>query len=339
MSRPGDRLRKLATSLFSERNRRRLIEPAIADLQAEFAAARRAGSRWHALRALAIGYPSIAKVLVIAICGDLRHEAFTWQPHERAGAWQGVRVALVTTAVTTALSVVALVAQISGHATLPGWRPWLADIAVRVLFGLYLLPSTLALTIPLGLVLGTAWALRGAARTGRLGAAAAVLAAVCSLGMFVNIAWLTPQAHQTFRQIAISRFFHWDEDRPLARADYELRFSALRERFAAARQFGLPQTPRYFETLYYKELAQTVAAVPMVAVVLALAYRRRWDGAALVVTGVVVIALHYVGLRSSPYTNAIFGAPPTVAAWLPNVLLATAAILLAGAPTSPRYAR
>jgi hypothetical protein len=339
MSLSGDRVRRLTAPLFSERNRRRLIEPAIADLQAEFVAAQRAGSGWRTLRALVAGYLSVAKVLVIAACSDLRHEGFAWQPEERAGVWQGVRVAAAVTTATTVLSIVSIVASISTSFAMPGWHPWLAYLRVRMWLGLYLLPATLALTVPLGLTLGTAWALRGAARTGKLGAAAAVVAAVCSLGMFVNIAWLTPHAHQTFRQIAISRFFHWDEDRPLARGDYEFTFSALRERFAAARQFGLPRTPRFFETLYYRELAQTVAALPMVGVVLALAYRRRWGGAGVVVASVLVIALHYAGLRSSPYTNAIFGAPPIVAAWLPNGMLAAAAMLLAAAPTSPRYAR
>ena len=339
MSRPGDRLRRLSARVTSERNRRRLVEPAIADLQAEFAAAQRGGSRWRALPVLVAGYLSVVAVLVIAACGDLRREAATWQPDERAGAWQGARVAAVVTTATTVLSIVLIVAPISASFAMPGWHPWLAYLRVRMWFGLYLLPSTLALTVPLGLVVGTAWALRGAARTGKVGAAAAVLATVCSLGMFVNIAWLTPQSHQTFRQIAISRFFHWDEDRPLARGDNELTLSAMRERIALARQFGLPKTPRFFETLYYKELAQTVAALPLVGVVLALAYRRRWDGAGLVIAGALMFVLYYMGLRSTPYTNAIVGTPPIVAAWLPNGLLAAAAILLAAAPVSPRSAQ
>ena len=94
MTRPGDRLRHVASRVCSERNRRRFVEPAIADLQAEFAAARRGGSRWLALRALAAGYLSVGKVVIIATCGDLRDEARTWQPEERAGARRGALVAI-----------------------------------------------------------------------------------------------------------------------------------------------------------------------------------------------------------------------------------------------------
>jgi len=336
MNRPGDGLRRLASRVCSERNRRRLIDPAIADLQAELAAARRDGSRWRTLRSLVIGYVSIGKVLVVAAYCDLRHEAFTWRPEERSGAWQGVRVAAAATAATTVLSIVSVVARINASFLMSDWHPWLADLRVRMWFGIYLLPSTLALTLPLGLVLGTAWALRGAGRSGKLGVAAAVLATACSLGMFVNNVWLTPQASQAFRQIAIARFFHWDEDRPLARGVDGL---TLGERIVTARQFGLPRNARYFETLYYKELALTVAAIPTVGIVLALAYRRRWCGARLVVGGVVVFTLYYTAIRSVPYVNALFEAPPALAAWLPNALFAVATTLFAASPVSARIAR
>jgi len=52
--------------------RRRLIDPAVADLQAKVADARRSGTTWRALRALSAGYVCLTKVLVIAIAGDLR---------------------------------------------------------------------------------------------------------------------------------------------------------------------------------------------------------------------------------------------------------------------------
>lgn len=333
MSRPGESLRQLATRVFSERSRRRLIEPAIADLQAEFAAARRAGSRWRALGALVAGYSSVVKVVVIAISSDLRYEAFTWAPEERAGARRGVRVAVITTTAATALTIVRTLSQFTFHTDFPGWNPVALDLVVRAGLGVYLLPSTLALTVPLGLVLGTAWTLRGTARTRKLGVAALVVAVTCSLGMFMNIAWVTPEANQAFRQIAISRYFHWDADRPLARGDNELTLSVIRERIALARQFGLPQTPRFFETLYHKKLAITVAALPMIGVILALALRRRWDGARLMAGAIGVFALYYASLWSSAYVNAIFSTPPIVAAWLPNGLFAAAAILLAAAPS------
>ena len=341
MNHPGDGLRQLTTRFCSERNRRRLLDPAIADLQAEFAAARRGTSRWGVPRALASGYVSVAKVLVIAICGDLRHEARSWQPAERALARGGIRVAVIMTAAATALTIIYTLSKFTFHAEFPGRNPVAWALIMRAGLGIYLLPSTLALTLPFGLVLGTAWTLRGTARTGKLGVGAMVLAVACSLGMFVNIAWLTPEANQAFRQIAVARFFHWDEDRPLTRGENELTLAVLRERIAVARQFGLPQNARFFETLYHKKLAITAAAVPMIGVLLALAFRRKWNGAPLIAAAIAVFALYYTGLWTSVYANAIFSAPPIVAAWLPNGLVAAAAILLAAAPrapTSPRAA-
>ena len=333
MRRPGDGLRRLAARVCSARTRQRLIDPAVADLQSEFAAARRTGSTWRTLRPLGAGYLSIAKVLAIAVCGDLRDESFTWRPEERAGAWRGIRVAVVTTVAATILFVVPSVSRFSFESTvLRDWNPRLADIAVRVVLGFFLLPSTLVLTLPLGLMLGLAWTLHGAVRTRKVGVAALALAAACSVGMFVNVAWLTPEANQAFRQIAAARFFHMDEDRPLARGPNELTLSVLRTRLQAAREFGLPQNERFFETLYYRKFATTVAALPMVGIVLVLAYRRRWERRGLTVAAAGVFVLFYAGFWSSAYTNAILGMPPIVAAWLGNGVCAAAATLLAVIP-------
>ena len=335
MNRPGDRVRRLATRLCSERTRRRLIDPAVADLQEEVVAARRTGSPWRTWRALGAGYVSIAKVLAVAACGDLRDEALTWRPEERAGAWRGVRIAVATTSVATVLWVVPIVSRFSFQTTALDWDPRLVDLATRVVLGVYLLPSTLALTVPLGLVLGIAWTLHGAVRTRKVGVAALVLAAICSVGMFINLAWLTPEANQAYRQIAIARYFHWDEDRPLARGPNELTLTVVRDRLQAARQFGLPQNVRFFETLYYGKFATTVASLPMVGIILALAYRRRWERRGLTVAAAGVFALYYAGLWSSGYATAILGAPPLAAAWLANAMCAAAAMLLAVAPRRP----
>jgi len=344
MSRPGDRLHRLATRVCSERTRRRLIDPAVADLQSEFAAARRTGSRWRTLTTLGAGYLSIAKVLAIAACGDLRDETLTWRPEERAGAWRGIRVAVVTTAAATLLFVVPSVSGFHFETAALDWHPRLLDFAVRVLLGLYLLPSTLALTIPLGLVLGLAWTLHGAVRTRKVGVAALALAAVCSMGMFVNVAWLTPEANQAFRQVAVARFFHWDADRAMARGDNELTLSAILTRMEQARTFGLPHTPRFYETLYYQKLSVTVAAVPLVGALLTIAFRQRWGRWRLTAAAIGLSSVYYVALTSSTYINAVFGAPPIVAGWSAAAACALAAGVIAlmprgrGATSSPSRA-
>ena len=97
MTPPGLRLRALSLRWCSDRARRRLIDPALADFQAECAAARRTGSRARVFRTLVAGYLAMAKVLVIAACGDLRAASSmtAWQPAERAGARAGAWIALM----------------------------------------------------------------------------------------------------------------------------------------------------------------------------------------------------------------------------------------------------
>lgn len=326
MSRPGDRLHRLATRVCSDRTRRRLIDPAVADLQAEVSAARRTGSRWHTLRALAAGYLSIVKVLVIAACGDLRADASTWQPEERAGARHGAFVAIITIVVTTGL----LVAMALLSMGITGDWMQLAT---------YMVPSSLALTIPLGLVLGVAWMCHGAARTRRLAVGVVVFAALCSVATFANLAWLTPEANQAYRKIVFARLAGSTADRPLARGLNELTLPAMRARLEEFRTVGPARDARQFETAYYQRLALGVAALPMVGVVLALAYRRRWGRARLTVAALGLSVGYYAALVTSPDLGESLGVPPIVIGWAATAVCAAAVILIRAANVRPPRAR
>jgi lipopolysaccharide export LptBFGC system permease protein LptF len=330
MRRPGDGLRRLAGRVCSERTRRRLIDPAVADLQSEFADARRTGSRWRTLTTLGAGYVSLAKVVAIAAVGDVREHASAWQPEERSAIRRGVGVAAGTITIVTALLIANTLSQFTFTVNVPGLDPDWTALFIRLAW--YLIPSTLAMTVPLGLALAVAWTFHGAARTRKLGAAALVAATLASAAMFVNVAWLTPEANQAFRQIAVARFFHWDEDRPLARGDNELTLSALRTRMEQARTFGLPHTPRFYQTLYYQKLSVTVAAVPLVGALLAIAFRQRWGRWRMTTSAIGLSTVYFVALTSSTYINAVFAAPPIVAGWSAAAACALAAGVIALMP-------
>jgi hypothetical protein len=317
MTRPGDRVRRLATRVCTERTRRRLIDPALADLQSEFAAARRAGSAWRTWWALGAGYLSIAKVLTIAVCGDLRTEASTWEPAERAGALQGALLATAVTVVATALLI--------GQAlTGTGWTQ----------LAIYLVPSTIAVTAPLGLALGTAWTLHGAARTRKLAVAAVMIATICSVGMFVNVGWLTPEANQAFRERAMPPDLRGG--RALPRGVNELTLPALRAEVARERIFGRPQRARFFSAVYYQRFANTLAPLPMIGVVLALAFRRRWNRLGLVTGTAGMCVAYFAVLMSIFYVGAVLGLPPIVIGWSATALCAVAAILITSFPSRAR---
>ena len=312
MSRPGARLRRLAARICSERTRRRLVEPAIADLQAEFAVARSTGARWRTLRTLGAGYGSIAKVFAIAAVGDLRNEASSWQPEERAGARRGVFVAIVTTVIATAAFVAMPVS---------GSQDW-------ALLGLYLTPSTLAMTVPLGLMLGVARTFHGTARTRKLAAAAIVLAALCSIAMFANLGWLTPEANQAYRETRFAHQFENGNAPPLERGFFELTWSGMRARLREARATESLHEVRYLEVAYHRNLAITVAPLAMVGVILALAFRRRWGRCGLTGAAVVLAVAHVLLSMALTFFGGHVRAPTFVIGWSVTALFAAAALLI-----------
>ena len=93
----------------------------------------------------------------------------------------------------------------------------------------YLVPSMLTAALPLGLLVGTAWTLQGAGRTRRLAAGCVAAAALCSIAMYVNVSWLTPESNQAFRERALEQYFG-RLDTPVARGLHELSMPALRNR-------------------------------------------------------------------------------------------------------------
>jgi hypothetical protein len=327
MNRPCDHLRQLAARLCSERSRRRLIDPAIADLQAEVAAARRAGSTRQRVRAHAAGYLSIAKVLAIAVFGDLRHESSTWQPEERAGARRGAIVAIGATIIATGLFVVPLVDNF--------------NVAVPALLALYVTPAALPVSVPLGLMLGVAWAFHGAARTRKLAIGALVLSGLCSIAMFVNLGWLTPETNQAFRVLAFdsvrAEFPDSGESaQPLQRGFNELSLPAMRARLIEMRATESPSEVRALEVALYRKLALSVAAPPLVGLLLALAFRRRWGRGRLMAAAIATFAAYIVVDGAAQLFGARLGLPTLVIGWSATALCAVATVLITSSRSRAR---
>jgi hypothetical protein len=68
MTRPGDRLRCTAARFCSRSAMERLIDPAVADLQAEYRVAEQAGSVWTRVWTLLRGYAACLKVITLCAC-------------------------------------------------------------------------------------------------------------------------------------------------------------------------------------------------------------------------------------------------------------------------------
>ena len=324
MMAPGRRVHALATRWYSERARRRLIDPAMADLQAEYAAARRTGSHAHVFGALVAGYLAMAKVLVIAGCGDLGAGIVTWQPEERAGARAGAWVALIVVSVLTALFV-----------SLP-----LARLDASLWLSIYLIPQALPLSVPFGLAVAVASMLRGAALTRKLAAAVLVAGALASVGMFANFSWLIPESNQRFREMVWAQLDpHPNPSTPLGRGLNELGWSDARKRLREMRARADTGELRRSETTYYRRFAMSVTPMVIVGLIVAIAFRRAWTRAGLTSVALFLCASHYA-LQSSTWTLVdITIVPPIVLVWTPDAICGLAALLLAcgsrSVPTAP----
>ena len=302
-----------------------LIDPAVADLQAEYADARLSGSRWRTLWALCAGYVAITKVLGIAGCGELADALHGWHPDERAAARGGAWVACVG---GVALTFVLAASQFRFlEESLP---PTLA---------LYLIPSVVPLSLPFGCALGLAWAFTGAGRTRKLAVCALAFAFICSAGMFANFEWLLPETNQAFREHVFARAQSPGRPTVLARGVHELNRKEARQRRAemAARSAdprligaGLDDEYRLrrFDVDYYRKWGLTGATFAIVALVLSLGARRRWTRGGLTGAALATCAAYYALLMSAS-AAAIDGAVPAiVAGWSANAVCVVAALLL-----------
>ena len=65
MKRPGARLRSIAARLYSAATMARLIDPALADLQAEYEDARLAGRRWQSRWVWASGHAAFFRMIAV----------------------------------------------------------------------------------------------------------------------------------------------------------------------------------------------------------------------------------------------------------------------------------
>lgn len=300
MTRPGTRLRTFAARVCSAATMERLIDPVIADLQAEHGEAVRAGRVWRSRWALVVGYIACAKVFALA---GLLGAWPNWSRDDRRGLKQ---MAWYTLAITFGVSVLIglpAIAKTQGSITF-------RELNVALL-AFYLLPSTLVFSVPVGLAIGTTIGISGRPRSSRLLAAILLLALAGSAASFANIAWLTPAFNQLYREEAIGR--------PVPRGDRELTLSELQS------SAGLFSNPRSF--LFHARLVLAAAPLTFVVFGLVIATRRLTRTAA-----VMSVSAALVCCEGGLIWGAIFTAngvlPGPVAAWLPQVALIATTILV-----------
>ena len=297
MTPPGLRLRAFAARLCDAVTMSTVIDPAIADLQHECEAARRAGD--PRTRPSLGRYAVLWQTLAFGIARSVIRAGAAGFVSERAL----VRRTLLD-ACTAGLGLTLLL-------TLP---PWLFGpppvTANHWLMLLCLLPQAAAIGIPIGLSCALVFAMRTRPLTVNVVAPLSALALLASGVTVVMLEWLVPEANEAFRTVAFGRH--------LPRGLGELGLTTLARR----------SDPASILTLHAR-LALVAATFTLTApgLVLVRLFRRPWMA---VVTWSVSLVLYFAcvsTLSRQPGPRA-----PILAAWGPTLVfgaLATAMMIAA----------
>jgi hypothetical protein len=190
------------------------------------------------------------------------------------------------------------------------------------------------LSVPLGLAVASAWMLHAAVRTRKAAATMLLTATLASAAMFVTFEWVIPDTNQAFRTLVLAKF-----DPPVAspaRGANELRLWELREQVLQKRTSGHESEARWLELTYYRRWSMSAMPLAMVALMVALAFRRPWTRWALTGVAFGVYLVHYALLMSAFSLAELGAARPIVIGWAGTFLCLAAALLITSSRSRAR---
>ena len=316
MTRPGARLRAIAARLCCAPTMERLVDPTVADLQAEYENAARANRKWESRRILVLGH--IALVRVMAVHGGMQAMGLL-----RCSAGEDRRALIRTVAASAAIIIVGtVVLMVPFMNYLSRGRPDSAKLA------LYLIPQALPVSIPVGLMFGILWGLDRAAASPRSRTLVLSLATLAAVASFTMLAWVAPTANQAFR---VSMIGH-----PLPKGANELTLGELRERLepGTGEQTPLATSIDLRSLALNYQARWALAGAPLIFALFALALTRRHQYGRIVpvLAGCLAIWGYYVVMYSARRLGLDHTFSAFAAAWTPNValLIVSAAVTLLG---------
>ena len=292
MTQPGERLRHLASRVCSERTLRRLVDPVVADLQFEHVDALARGDRWRGRVATCRAVVALGRILCHRLVPALRDEL----PAD--AMWRVSRAVFAATALLTmAIWMLPLfVVTTGGYPSMP------LTIANVVRLLVYLSPSALGVTIPVGLSIGVLVVCGGRTPPRHVRATIVLLSIAATAVACVLFIAIAPLASQAYRDLASPPGIELRINQP-GSVGYQLERYG---RWALVCGNGV-----------LAAFAVTAAAA---------ARRRTWIGAAAGLASVLYPFLSLpIGVLA--FERAL---PVLLAAWLPNVIFATATLLLIG---------
>ncbi len=306
---PGRMLHRLAALMCAARSLERIVEPAIADLQKEYAT-----TTAHRAAVLLRGY--VAVLRVVAICALDVSDATN---ADRRAVTRTLTWALSLAIVMTTLFTIP---PLLDHPDAMGWYAAMTVV-----------PQALPLAIPIGLGFAIAFGL--SARVTMSAAKVMLLAAfAASLLSFATFAWGIPAGSQAFQEMTLRALRARGYDAPvsLQKGLSELTLSELRtaERDAALR--GQPRTERMYARAFHFRFALASAALALTGFLLvAPVDRRLFRGLLAFGACLVYWALIFTG----EFATRRYSLTPFLGAWLPNIAFATIAVILTSS-RSPR---
>lgn len=314
MTRPGGRLRGIAARVCRAETMERLIDPLVADLQSEYAAAVRRGHVWRRRWVRVAGYAAFSKV--VAFCalrgslGTLHDGIEDDRQTLRRTVGFSVSGIVVATLVLLVLS-------------LPTAHVWTRMEPSQLRLVVYLAPHTLPLAIPVGLLLGILYGLAGRAVSRRSQRAVLMISLVCSIASFATLAWMIPAGNQAFRQSYIGRD-------AVDKSRNEMTVGELRQEIDSYKASPMAGSSlvRGLKLSYHRRWAVSCTSLVFALFALSVVPRRpveRW------IPGVAVFGVDfaYQAALWKAWNLGVSGAiSPFIAAWLPNAVLVLSATAL-----------
>ena len=314
MTPPGARLRSLATRVFDASTMERLIDPAVADLQHEHEGAVRHGLAWRGRWVQIIGYVAFAKVFAVAASGAAGRGLRDWARADDRAVERTIGFSLAT--IAAAVVILLMWPAVSGFAHLvPASK--VAWVVV------YLLPQSLLLAIPLGLIFGILSGLRGRVATTRVSRSVAALAIVCCIATLVLAAWTMPAANQAFRELMAGGQLG-------ARGFNEMTLGEL-ARTPAQNIWIVSATANRLAFEFHYRLALAVASLALGP--FAMAVTAAWRGtyrvrSVALVGSLTSIAYHVLLSWARQYGYAADQQAKVAVAWIPNLAFLAMTLLL-----------
>jgi hypothetical protein len=319
MKRPGDRLRLLASRVCQLHAMERLIDPVIADLQCEYAAAQTRGQVWRGRWIRLAGYVAFWKVFGMHTAARTVPAARNWLAADDRAIGRALGgVTVVATVVTAVLMLPPLRMLIKtardGRAYLHltgGELVWLL---------LYSIPQALTIGIVIGVPFGILWGLRGRVLSSRSRGVVAALATAGALTVWFSQNTVMPAANQAFRQLIANRRGVTNRS-ILARGANELSLWELSERIEAAKRGGRAADAGSLLQSFYMRWVISVAplVLGLFAIAVYAADGTGWKSMAIGATATIAYITFYTAISLSGYWSAASRVPPFALAWIPNV--------------------